>query len=677
MMTFQKLIFFASILYMIFPSTNTSCFAMEEGESESNNITIVKTTDDSEIVPESSIVKKRNNSKTSSRSKENVEDNIEVINPIIKDPKHKLRLRLNGLLQDIKESNEKDSLLLEDPSPVETALIVYRPVNSKNNFLWDDHILYLKTFDELFFKQGSSKKTKVLMFFGYLEGVFGPFGIGPLTMYLGENLIGFIPVAGSAANAVVGTNIGLSALPCAQQIADRMQIIGDTLFDRNGFSQSKDDKKPHVQKLNYEKETGNTKYCKYIPIPVPFLGRLFALTTSTIRTLPIVMLFWEAENEFPIFRAEFIGPLGLCIFEKTYKESLEFVTRLIHALKSKEVHVINEKKGVLINHLNKMKTWINASSSDLVVNKIYQLIEQELKSKKQAPSQALESSPEHILAFSTFLLRYAKVKSYEGLQVQLDEEVEKTAESLGQFKGENNKKTDEKYQSLQDLKSITKSIKAANIQEMANFVEDISKVPPKANNVAFLENLSVYTQGAATTGRFLVTLWAIEKVLKYAGVSPHPAFYAGCGVAVVELLFRSISEWYLQKDTFLSIRHFGSRNIDFWPIRGFAGIASTVCSSFFSFPVVGILFNVLGDSVPLHIKILMSAATAPSEFSSFFGFFKKKYDRLITRVVTIKIKTTRQKRTWLNDQLDRAEELIRQLDGPSTQQLYFLSQEAL
>lgn len=581
-------------------------------------------------------------------------------------PENLQRRQITRLLENLRANPENGALLREDIS-YETALVVYDPSRIENLPLddeedpslrppdrWTDTAYFLNELDKKFFNRPISKKRMGLIGLGLIEGGLAPWGISPLVMYLGENVLKFIPVGGVASDGLVYTIIAITTLPCMMQIGEFMNDIGNAIFDKNGFDTGKEgDKGPHIQKTDVvEIETTNQRCCHYIRIPTTLLSRIFSGTSALFRALPMGLLFWDAETPFPEYRNTFLGPLLLFYLVKTYNESMDFYDVFSHQQATEPLPMVKEKKQILRERLKTLQRCVNAEASDRLVEKLYTLIQEELR-KKNFPEEG--DSKEHISAFSALFVKLSQTRVFEGIQEGLDDHVFQHA----------------------SLRPIVEEIGSLQVPGMQKLIRDIDNKRGKTGARTLLENLSTFDHGAATPGRFFITGWAITTVLMYMGVDPALALYLSFGAAVIDVVSRAIGEWYVQKETFLGLRDTCSRKMAFWPARWTTNTLSFVSAAFFSIPGPAIIFKVMSDC-PLYVRSAVALATLPSEFSSFYKFFHDRFDRLISTVTTkVYVRTTSQKREWLNSRIEQGKKFIHRADQSTIEQIYNLTQEGL
>jgi len=729
-MHFGKSISFACGLILAFFFTQSPSLSMEDMVDEMASS--IPTTSKSGLNP---IPRDPKETKETIKRKEKRASKVSLAprpTPLILNPNHQLRRTLNKLINDarqnVKKSDDSDFI------GYESAIVIYNPSlrhEKSSEIAWDeDKVLYLDEFDKVFFTLLRSKKTLLLMAIGTIEGGMAPGGMAPLVLYLSSNLLGFLPVGESAALGTIVVVSVLSGIPCMRQIYERAEIIGNTLFDHNGFAPSKEtDPKPHIQKLTYEKvlnikKTFPLKSNPMISFSLLTPARFFSFISATLDAAPAVLLFLEAEKNFPQYAYRYVAPMAAFYILKTYEESMDFFSRFAHAQKTNKEPIVRDRKAILKKNLREMGKYLNGPNSNELVNEVYKFIEDGFANK--IFRNDIENAKERILTFSVLLVRCNRGLFYNRLKKQIRADDTSIA-SLLNSASEEEKNTsiapslnaslnaqeltplinssispqqEEKKENLavelqkkltemnsvfeglktkyENLREALDSMLTAPLQEMANLIDDISRRPETTQAQAFLEGLSVYNQGAATVGRILITQWAVQAVLTSFGVSEDLAFYSGLGTSLMHLTFKSIGQLYRQKDTFLSLQNFGSKAIDCWPLRWVGNTFSATCSAFYSLPSVAIISKVLGSNVPFYIKVTIAIATGPSDFASYFGFFKEKYNRIITGLMTsLPIKYTFQKRALLNYYIEEGEKVIDQLDANSTQELYSATQRGL
>lgn len=629
---------------------------------EDQESTVVRIDESSSSEEDGPTVSRRRRS--SSRQQDpNFSRDIPILNI---NPNNLERRQINRLIE-LLRTNPQNVALCHEEITYETALVVYNRSRADNPPVadeedpslmqltpWTDTAYFLDKLDKKFFNHPISKKRIALILLGAIEGGLAPWGISPLVMYLGENVLNFIPVGGVASGVLVYGIISITTLPCMMQIGEFMNDIGITIFDKNGFDTGKEgDKGPHIQKTDVvEIETSNQRCCHYIRIPTTLLSRIFSGISALFRALPMGLLFWDAETPFLEYRNTFLGPLLVFYLVKTYEESMEFSNVFSHQQATEPLPMVKEKKQILRERLKTLERCVNAEGSDTLVEKLYTLIQEEM-SKKNLPEDG--DSKEHLSAFSALFVKLSQASTFQFIQEGLEEHVH-THESL---------------------RPIVDEIGSLQVPGMAKLITDIDKKRGKTGARNLFENLSTFVHGAATPGRFFITSWAVTTVLMYMGVDPALALYLSFGAAVFDVVSRATGEWYVQKETFLGLRDVCSRKMAFWPARWTTNTLSLVSAAFFSIPGPAIIFKVMSDC-PLYVRSAVALATLPSELSSFYKFFHDRFDGLISTVTTtVYVRTTSQKREWLNSHFKQAKEFIHRADQGTIEQIYNLTQGGL
>lgn len=606
-------------------------------------------------------------------AKEDLTTDLSSERAVIYDPRDLRRTRLNRLLDAILRPPSSPPTLGEDHPELESAIIIYNPNYDNERERWSNAGIFLSEFDNRAFERPVSKKTRVIQLGAGLIGVCASWGWGPLVMYLSQSVLSqHLPLY--VANTIIFSAIGTSTIAYLMQMLERGEVIGDALFDRNGFARGTSEKGPHITKLKTEIDTRTTCCRKplYIPVPIQFMCRGIALGHAVIQTAPLALLFWYAEGYFPIYRGVFIGPLSTMIFEKSYREALESLEFLGHQHFTNHYRMLREKKDILTSRLKDMRTLIHASRSDSLVDYLYTEFQKALKEAKAVNAQ------ERVSAASLFFLKRVdnpnlvtlKALVEEGnrnLQLQ-ESEGTRSAVELDTFQ--------EAVQGLADIPFVQTSY----------LIQDITQLPGITSMRRFLEYLSVRIPGAAEVGRFLIPLWTVSKIFETFGVTGvniniyglevDPIFCTGIGVSLVEMLVRAASEWYLQNETFLGLRNIGSRSVPFWPLRWMTNVLSLFPAIYSAVPGPAIIFMLLPDA-PVYLKVLLSASLFPSDMTSFYRFFKERYGNFITGLTTTQVRTTAQRRAVLDQEIARLMREIHRFDKDTTELLYNLTQKGI
>ncbi len=212
-----------------------------------------------------------------------------------------------------------------------------------------------------------------------------PWGWGPLSMFLSQNIVWSSEIPEAVPAVIVYGTIAITTIPFMQQLIDRGGIVGNAIFDKNGLSYSKSDKRPHIRKLKKELELP-FQVCgkpRYLPINIQGLCRFVAVVHGLIQTSPLIALFYDAEFYFPEYFAAFVGPLGVMLFEKGYSESLESLEYLAHRYFTNQLRMETQKKDILIRRLMDLKALINAKGSNKLVDELYNSFQQAMAAHKK------------------------------------------------------------------------------------------------------------------------------------------------------------------------------------------------------------------------------------------------------------------------------------------------------
>lgn len=772
------------------------------------------------------------------------DERIDLSTPLIPVPQDSPQAILNQLFSGIRKGNKTLFPYDTEPDSIISSWMTYTvPLYSfrgedGDSSLWK-RIIFFEEFDKIFFHQPVSYKTRFLEILGAGFFALAPFGMGPSVPYLAENILGFLPVGGPVAAGIIITAIVLIVAPCAEQGRQVGRKIGNFFFDKNGFTETQRDGKPHLT-LN--------------SLPMAIISKSLPSGGAVLRAAPFLLIFWEAERKFDTLRKVFIGSYAASLFERAFDYGSAFWARFTQNQQSEETKI---QRQILRNALGKIRKLINADGSDELVRTLMQHIRNELPRiklfcdlepllKRKLPSDAegdLQDLFEHLTPIVNILFEYiqkefpaitsdAAMKNslrddlYEMLRsvdlgdkkavyyiydstrkalkiVKLKYELNKNPknikeilsscirkelggklleaeeqEQIGRFLQEkeqiflnnqiiineekileveekeqiflqNNGTDEEKIKNILSdtdklisrykgretednlvltcvmsilfannkdaldierlkqeliaaasetaespefsrvsssaaveleslssvkLQQVVDSIKEIPLEKMRALIQNIKSLPPVSSAKEFLKNVANLYQGMSTPGRWFITLWTIQAIGKFFGDESELPFLAGCSVATLDVLYRITQEWYLQQDIVSNFRYFGSIANDSWPIRWITNGLSAITSTFYTLPAVSILFDVLGKQVDLYVKIALSVFTSPSEYFSFLGFFKEKWDSIITNLATAPLscgwewKKIKEERAYLNYYIDQLDTLMGQLDQPSIDQ---------
>lgn len=303
-------------------------------------------------------------------------------------------------------------------------------------------------------------------------------------------------------------------------------------------------------------------------------------------------------------------------------------------------------------------------------------------------------------------------KKGEYVQVSIDGEEDLT--EVTKQVGEVAKKVDEAARQAEELA----------IEKMAMRLYALDKKPQKGRLQRFLEAVAPYFQGRAALAQDMLTFWIDSLLLMECGASPQYAFAGGAGLSIIQTYARAMLESYVQKDTFSSLRNFGSRANDFWPLRWGGAACAFVSSAFYSLNIIAAPFVVLNTNATLNtnttyngtcivkepcifddpnilddpdilkqtaayfpvlnavtllgIKSYIALNGLPTELASYFHRHMKPWNAFIRRAASLSLgcgATVPQMRSVLNDDFDRIKELIPQFDEATIKQILYYTQD--
>lgn len=592
-----------------------------------------------------------------------------------------LKAQINAKLRPFLFPESGKSFFGTECPPLETAVIVYHANYKPELGSWDDPVLFAEELDRILFTQSKSYLTRGVQIILSVSGGMAPWGWGPLTMFLAQNIVWSSEIPGSIPLIIAYSTIATSTIPCIQQMIDRGALVGNALFDHNGFYPSKSDKKPHVRKLKKEVELPFAICGKprYIPIPIQTLCRLVALSYGAIQTSFYIPAFYDAEYYFPIYFGVLVGPLGVMLFEKAYSESLESLEFISHRYFTNQFRMERQKKEILSRRLLDLKALINARGSNQLVEKLYSEFQCAMQLHKDG------RSVRRISAASLFFLKRMENPTFNTLRDMIEEanlHMEQRHEDATLEMDTDHPESHASHSSIQELEQmgeVVQSMRGIPIAEAMHLIEDISQLPGITTMRRLLEYLAIRIPGIAEASRFLIPLWAIPEIFYDFGVTNvsvnilgaeiDPIFCGALTVSFAQLLIRAASEWYLQNEAYLELRRFGSTSSDFWPLRWAGNILSILPSAMGALAGPAILFNLLGDS-PVYVKVILSAAIFPGDMVSFYRFFSKKYGNFIRSLTTNFVRTTSQRRGVLNDEIENLYREIQRFDDTTTNEFY-------
>ncbi|MBY0500893.1 MAG: hypothetical protein K2P93_02695 [Alphaproteobacteria bacterium] len=598
-------------------------------------------------------------------------------------PNHPKRQIVNGFLHQL---SNKPKLMkkLGDEGIHDTALIIYdlskQPsLNSNSPSPWTKTSEFLTEFDKRFFdtKISSVRKASrfVTMPLSVIFGSLAPAGIVATTWYLwGSNVYDKLIVGPLPDLITLVATVSLLP-PCIVQVLESTESAADLVFGNNGLIPTKHDSKPHIQKLGIEVST----CCKSLRIPTPLVYAAVSTFDAALVALPYLVFFHTAEFEPNVdgetfFYIRFI-PFTFFYLQKTFQENYDFFIRHEHKNKTKVIRMVRQKKDILQRRLKTMGWHINSKGSDKLVEKLYELIQTELKQSNK------DDGNEHISALSLLFLKLTRSNSFQELQNEFSQQARKNPSlEFAHFEQAEMdvQSINAPLQELANLKQFAREFEAVPAQSMANLIGDIDKLPSETNMSRFLKQAATWTKGLSTIGELIVTTYALQQFALFLGLDPTDADAIAYTGAIAHGLFSAFTQSDIQETTFLRARHLGSTYADFWPFRWCTSALSTATALFLSVPYPCIINEALGESTPPYVRAFLALSTVPNQFTSFYNFCHQKYAKLITKIVTtVPIKTTKQKRAWINNHLERMHELIETLDQDTTQDWYNICQEGI
>lgn len=339
---------------------------------------------------------------------------------------------------------------------------------------------------------------------------------------------------------------------------------------------------------------------------------------------------------------------------------------------------------------------------DPLIDNVYICIQKELGNVILKNGLAVHQEDVAMSAFS-MLLRKLEMPNVKSIQDDHKELISLLEEET--HKNVQQEKHTEKS-SLLEEKEKKKRSKAREIVESINpakslaFMDILANLTPSFAKT-FLHNLSIFDQGTAMHGRWIMATWAANTLLQTSfGMSPEVILALSLTYGGIDALLRPIQEWYLQKDTYASVREIfstlnidlpkrsASVNIDYWPFRALANAASGVASCFFSLPTLAIIAEMM-PTTDLWIKALIISATARGDIVSCCHFFREQWDDIIRGGAEMAMSfyetditiggcqlkspwdvTVSQMRAWLNDKFDRAISLVPELHDYTIKELH-------
>ena len=611
------------------------------------------------IVPKSKLQNYSENVRKEEREQSDNDQIIEVIDnnpssfiPIVSSDNYFTEKRINNINDYLEKIYTIDKKLRkyskhEMNDLVFTSLTIIKPpVNSINEELSLDSynnnsLIFLQEFDEKFFKSRTSKgkwifRTTVLPLNLYF-GLLAPSAVDALNWYLAGNLLAFIPpgavsytISYLSDSIILPASVGLT-LRVTEEVGDF--ILGkEKISVRNSSDDMENELSPHVRPLGCEinwKNSISHKHSRISPHPA-YLA--IAGLDALIYTVPFLLQFNDGfyvptEWTTPYWQVR-VAPLTGFYFLKTGVEDFDYLLNRSYARKSKENYENHLKQKILAHRLKTISHYINSPHSSELVNTLYDSIQKTLSSEP--------NREEYVSALSALFVKMAGFAF------------------LSEDSEENNR-----------LSSLTREIK---------------RLPPETFARNFMEAFSIYTKGAAALGDLAVYAWGLHQVAIACGLDETEAEVLSFTLAVLRTTFSAFVQSEIQEQTFLSLRKFGSRRMDFWPLRWGVNAASAFSAGFLSFTFPAIIWHTFSNEAsPTFSNVFIgcvAASTFLPQWTSYYHLLKTNFDTLVTKVVTtLPIKTTEQKKALLNFHLKKILELLPRLDDPTIISLYENFQE--
>ncbi|MBY0293066.1 MAG: hypothetical protein K2W92_07265 [Alphaproteobacteria bacterium] len=570
---------------------------------------------------------------------------------------------LNDCLEELRKNNNQLSKVPADRGNdiLYTSLLIFNlpkhSINSPNSEEDDSKysnslpkepssLSFLKEFDERFFKPQTSKgkwafRIIVLPLELYL-GLLAPGAVNALNWYLSESLVWFIEPAGPLSKVITYSSDLILLPTCLMQLYQLTEHVGDWFFRHQGLIQN-DDKssdeldeslQPHIHRLGWNIERGeNAAYCQSIHLPTaPFYLGL-SITDAAICALPFILQFADAESTyFNTYYKLAVLPLGAFFVIKTATEDLNYLRQREYKRKSTEDSLVHNKVRVLESRLKTLSRAVNSPKSKELVIRLYELMQSGLKNSDL-------NTNEYISALSLLFVKSARI----GFMME-------------SMDGDHSR------------------------QQLSNLTTEIHKLPPVTPMRNFIQSFAVYTKGLAALGELTVYAWGIEQLALACGLDPTEAATISFIGAAIRTTFSAFPQSNIQEQAFLGWRSLFSRQMDFWPLRWATNTASAFSASFLSIAFPGIIAQIYANegtsAFPRIFVGCVAASTIIPQWTTFYELLKTNFDTLVTKIVTtLPIKTTEQKKAWINLHLQRMMDLLPKLTNDTIDTLYDLTQE--
>lgn len=184
------------------------------------------------------------------------------------------------------------------------------------------------------------------------------------------------------------------------------------------------------------------------------------------------------------------------------------------------------------------------------------------------------------------------------------------------------------------------------------------------------DKLGVITQSTAILPRIIVLVFALELVFEAMGFSSTGSFYTALTLAIVDTIARTAEEWTEHEKFIKKAWHTLVKNQPFSLAKKAGSLLALVGALFLTLPSIAIVSEEM-QNMNSWIKYLVIGLGCPTDFSLFFNFLARKNNDFITAIsTTFCIKTTAQKRAWLDDLINRAKNSLETWDRKTVTSLF-------
>ncbi|MBY0500608.1 MAG: hypothetical protein K2P93_01225 [Alphaproteobacteria bacterium] len=590
---------------------------------------------------------------------------------------HALRKNLNQIIETLVLKDTKLKKDLAEEGHFKWGGLILKPTQVVRSQApqWDDIGEFYDGFDDALYRKKTTTCRKVLtvpsVLLGLLLGFLEPGGIVALTWGLGYELFSLGEnLPDSVSQFITIATLLFLLPPCMEQAVTFMGHVLDFFFGGDELTESKDDAKPHKQKLGYEKETGLRHCCKYFKIPTVPLYYVTSAAYALAATAPFAVIFWQLEKSIPGERAKIffwreVFPLIFYIAERKFTETVRFFKGVEHQRHAAVTHMWDQKRRILLHRLDTMEKLLTSPHSNNLANLLYKHYESTLKKINTLPSLSHDNNSiltegEYLSLATLFFLRPEGHNFFDNLQTEFDEAPINEESALF------------------ELRSRFKEVPT---QKMQRLIDHIDKLPaaPFPNEV--VKAATTYLNGVSAVGASIVNAWAIKQPLLALGLNQDASSGIAYSVAIAQTLGDACAKSNIQKQTFLNLLDFGSTRRDLYGARWVTKFFSFWTSLFLSIPYPALIYQVLSDNGCDSLTALtfaLAVSTVPTEWASNYQFLNWYYDKLITDIVRVlPAWSIKQKRTILLYELNRVRQELRELDQPSTEKLYAETQESI